>query len=288
MMVYTDSEKMIIEKVKNTLVRAGSTFRNDKKEMYVKRIAEETNLHSKWVMETILQNAEVAEKNQSPLCDDTGIPHVVLEVGKTAQVTGNLMQLIQEGVKQGLRSLPGRPMAIMGNDVERLNQEGGLSSDSEDVLMAPILIRMVEEDIVRVHVLMMGGGPAIRGKTYRVFHKHDEKVVLNEIVTWSVEAAKQLGCTPCTLGIGIGRSQFEATSLMMEALIDGNYNEQSALETEITDRVNASNVGALGLQGNTTVLGTFMKIGEQRASGVRIVALRPCCCFEPRVASIEL
>jgi len=58
-------------------------------------------------------------------------------------------------------------------------------------------------------------------------------------------------------------------------------------EQEITKRVNETQVGPLGLGGSTTVLGTVMKIGPQRASGVRIVCLRPCCCFEPRKASVD-
>ena len=60
------------------------------------------------------------------------------------------------------------------------------------------------------------------------------------------------------------------------------------LETEITERVNQSKKGALGLSGQTTALGTFLRIGPQRASGVRIVSLRPCCCIEPRKASVIL
>ncbi|NLD94481.1 MAG: fumarate hydratase, partial [Fibrobacter sp.] len=44
----------------------------------------------------------------------------------------------------------------------------------------------------------------------------------------------------------------------------------------------------IGLNGKTSVLATFMKIGPQRASGVRVVCLRPCCCFEPRRASVLL
>lgn len=52
--------------------------------------------------------------------------------------------------------------------------------------------------------------------------------------------------------------------------------------------MNDANIGPLGLGGRHSVLATFAKIGPQRASGVRIVALRPCCCFEPRRASVEL
>ena len=68
--------------VRNTLLAAGSTFKQDKKDAYKRAIEKENNDKAKWVLETILENAEAAEKNLSPLCDDTGIPHVVLEVGR--------------------------------------------------------------------------------------------------------------------------------------------------------------------------------------------------------------
>ena len=135
---------------------------------------------------------------------------------------------------------------------------------------------------------MLGGGPAIRGITHRVFHKHSVDVVIDEIVARAKEAVAKLGCSPCTLAIGIGRSQFEATSMMMEAMAKGNYDVQSEFERTITEKVNEAGIGALGLGGQTSVLATFAKVGPQRASGVRIVALRPCCCFEPRRASVEL
>ncbi len=76
--------------------------------------------------------------------------------------------------------------------------------------------------------------------------------------------------------------------MMMEAMAKGNYDVQSGFEQTITEKVNEAGIGALGLGGLTSVLATFAKVGPQRASGVRIVALRPCCCFEPRRASVEL
>ena len=75
---------------------------------------------------------------------------------------------------------------------------------------------------------------------------------------------------------------------MMEAMAKGDFGIQSDFEQRITEKVNESQTGPLGLGGKTSVLATFAKIGSQRASGVRIVALRPCCCFEPRRASIVL
>ena len=274
--------------VRDALVEAGSTFREDKKEAYRKAIAEEQNARARWVLENILENALVAERNCSPLCDDTGIPHLVLEVGPDCSVTGRMLDEIREGVRQGLRKLPGRPMGILGDDSHRIDQSGGLDPDSAGVEPAPILIRRCGENVLRLHILMFGGGPAIRAKTYRVFHKHSTQVVLDEIVNWAREAVAQLGCSPCTLAVGVGRSHFEASSLMLQAQVDGRYDSQSEMEQEITRRVNEAGIGPLGLGGGTSVIATFMKVGPQRASGVRIVCLRPACCFEPRISTVEL
>ena len=284
----TENYEAVVAKVADTLVSAGSTFREDKKDAYRRAIAAESNPQAKWVLETVLENADAAEKNRSPLCDDSGIPHLVLEVGENRAVTGKLLDAIREGVATGLRRLPGRPMGIMGDDSHRIDQSGGLNPDSAGVEPSPILLRRCEDNVLRLHILMFGGGPAIRGKTYRVFHKHNTQVVLDEIVAWAKQSVSELGCSPCTLAVGVGRSHFEAASLMLQAQVDGNYNVQSEMEREITRRVNEADIGPLGLHGNTSVLATFMKVGPQRASGVRIVSLRPTCCFEPRIATVEL
>ena len=278
----------VVRRVAETLVTAGSTFSADKVRAYQRAIERESNPQSRWVMEQILENARAAETNRGPLCDDTGIPHIYLEVGSNRSVSGEMISAIQQGVAEGLRKLPGRPMAIKGDDEQRLDQSGGLDEDPGALLAAPIQIRNTEDDGIRAYILMEGGGPAIRGKDYRVFHKHSVDVVVEEIVAWAKEAVAQLGCSPCTLAIGVGRSHYEAAAMMMEAQVHGNYDVQSELERRITEEVNRANIGALGLKGDTSVIGTFLKVGPQRASGVRIVCLRPCCCFEPRVASVEL
>ena len=278
----------IVDTICDTLVKAGSSFLLDKKKAYTLAINKESNAHAKWVLQTVLQNAEVAERTRCPLCDDTGIPHILIEIGPNAVLTGSIIESIKEGVRQGLKKLPGRPMAVKGNDVQRISQSEGLYEDSGMLDCAPILIQNIADDVLKVNILMFGGGPEIRSHTHRVFHQHKVDTVIEQIVNWAKESTAQLGCTPSTLAVGIGRSHYEATSLMLKALVDGSYDEQSELEQEITHRVNASHVGALGLGGDTTVLATFMKVGPQRASGVRIVCVRPCCCFEPRIASCIL
>lgn len=280
--------KDVVEKVSKTLVRAGSSFSNDKYDIYSNYISKECSENAKWVMNAIIENAKTAEESQSPLCDDTGIPHLILEIGKNRALDGMLLEAIYQGIDSGLRKLPGRPMAINGNDGERIDQSGGLNELSEAVKPAPIMIKYVsDENVLRLTVMMLGGGPEIRAKTYRVFHKHSTDVFFDEIINWAKESVEQLGCSPCTLAIGVGRSHYEATSLMLQAMSEGRYDRQSDFERKITDRVNEYQIGALGLGGSSTVLATFMKIGHQRASGVRIVCMRLCCCFEPRKATVS-
>lgn len=278
----------VAEAVAGCLVRAGSAFLEDKKEAYRRAIEEERDANARWLLRMILDNAEAAEEGRCPLCDDTGIPHVLLEVGRNRAVTGALLGEIGKGVAEGLRRLPGRPMAVRGEGEEILDQRLGMHDDPSMVAPAPFALREVEGDALRVHVLMLGGGPAIRGRSYRVFHRHDAANVDAQIVGWATEACAKLGCTPCTLAVGIGRSHYEAASLMLWAQVDGSHAAQSPMERRITDAVNASGVGPMGMGGRTTVLSTFLEIGPARASGVRIVCMRPCCCFEPRHAWVEL
>ena len=281
-----------VEEVRNRAAQlvldASCGFPEDKKRCYERYISAESNERTKWVMEQILENASASAELQGPLCDDTGIPHLVLEIGPGQSVSCDVIQAVLDGVYDGLNELPGRPMAVRGDDWQRLQQSEGMFEDPGMLEPAPLLFRKISEPVVRLHLLMQGGGPAIRGKTLRVFHRHDAQVVLDEIVCWAKEAVPALGCSPCVLAVGVGRSNYEATAMMTYAQIDADFDTQSDMERYITEQVNGIGAGALGLGGDTSVLATFMKVGPARASGVRVVCLRPCCCFEPRHASVLL
>ena len=274
----------VSEKTAQTLVRASTVFRPDQIAAYKRAVEKEESPHAKWVLNNILENAEIAEQKSFPLCDDTGIPHLFLEIGDECAVPAGFYRAVEEGVAKGLKMLPGRPMAVKGNDEERISQCKGLYENPDALSMAPVQTRRVPGKDIRLTVMMYGGGPEIRGKTLRVFHKHSLDTVINEMIAWGAEGAKLLGCLPCVLVFGIGRSNYEAASLGMEAMAKGNFLVQSDIEKRITDAVNESGCGALGLGGKTTVLGTFVKVGPQRASGRRVVSMRLGCCFDPRRA----
>ena len=128
----------------------------------------------------------------------------------------------------------------------------------------------------------------IRAKTYRVYHKRSIENVIGTAIGWLSESLKMLGCTPSVPAVGIGRTHYEASSLLLKSIVYGNLDSQSDLENYVTQKLNETNIGPLGFGGKTTVLGSFVNVGNQRASGVRIVSVRPSCFVEPRVATLHL
>ncbi len=279
----------LIDQVEYTVIKASTTFREDQFKAYQKALKVETNSKASWILELLVENAEIARDNNTPLCDDTGIPHVLIEMGKEAIMPENFMGDLKKGIRNGLRKLPGRPMAVRGDDLERVEQSKGLYKDPREVIPPSFIIDELEADPdkIRVHILMLGGGPEIRASTYRIFHRRDYQEIFNKAARWMKSELPKLGCTPCIPAIGVGRTHVEASTLMLKAMAYGNLEIQSEIEKNLTQTINTFDVGALNMGGLVTALGSFINIGPQRASGVRILSIRPCCCVEPRVASFD-
>jgi len=278
----------IVDLISNAVIEASTTLRNDQFDAYKRALEVEKNENTSWMLELLMENAEIANKKKFPLCDDTGIPHVLIEIGDNVKIPVNFFDNIREGIKKGLQMLPARPMAVRGDDIERIEQSKGLYENPGKLSSASFIIDKNENNGINITILMLGGGPEIRASTYRFFHQRDNKKLFNEVKSWMRSGAKKLGCTPCIPTIGIGRTHFEASSLMIKAMAYGNLNHQSSIEKEITQSLNDSKIGALGIGGSVTALGTFVNVGPQRASGVRIISMRPCCCIEPRRSSVHL
>jgi fumarate hydratase subunit alpha len=278
----------IINKVEKTLIKASTRYSKDRAKALIKAYHNETNEDAKWALELMVKNMEIARKDKVPLCDDTGVPHILIEIGDNVKsIPNKLFEDIKEGVAIGLKNLPGRPMAVKGNNIERIEQSKGLYSNSESLKAAPFLIDTYNGDKIKIHILLLGGGPEIRAKTNKVFHKRDYNNILRVAFNHLKDNLNLLGCTPSIPSIGIGRTHFEATALMLKGMAYGNLDNQSDLEKNFTKRLNQLQIGTMGFGGDTTALGSFINIGPQRASGVRLLAIRPCCFVEPRVASFE-
>ena len=288
----------IINDISESIIEASTRLSEDKLKALKRAIDTETNENASWCLSQILENYQVAQKTKFPLCDDTGIPHVIIEVGAEREVTGEILSQIHEGIELGLNNLPARPMAVKGSEIDRIEQNKGLFKKPGMLKPAAFLIdtgmdestykRNISPDTLNVHFLLEGGGPEIRAKTFRVYHKRSFLNVIDTAVNWLGESLKMLGCTPSIPSIGIGRTHFEATSLLLKSIAYGNMDNQSEIESYVTSALNESGIGPMGFGGKTTVLGSYVNIGPQRASGVRIVSVRPSCFVEPRVACLKL
>lgn len=288
----------ILDDISKCIIEASTTLSCDKLNALKRAIEFEDNVNAKWALEQILENYRIAQETKFPLCDDTGIPHVIIEIGEDREISGELLNQIYEGIALGLNNLPARPMAVKGSEIERIEQSKGLYEKPGMLRPASILIdscndestykKDIDSDTLNVHFLLEGGGPEIRAKTYRVYHKRSFENVIGTACEWLEESLKMLGCTPSIPSIGIGRTHFEATSLLLKSIAYGNLENQSEYEQYVTDRLNQTGIGPLGFGGKATVLGTYVNIGNQRASGVRIVSIRPSCFVEPRVATLKL
>ena len=96
--------KGVKEKIVEAVVRASSIMTDDKKKIFQNIIEEEKSANAKWILEQMLENAYIAEEQRSPMCDDTGVPHLLLEIGKGKSLTCDLLSLIEDAVRIGLKT----------------------------------------------------------------------------------------------------------------------------------------------------------------------------------------
>ena len=136
----------ILDDISKAIVKASTTLSSDKLNALQRAIEIEDNANAKWALEQILENYKVAQKTSFPLCDDTGIPHVLIEIGEDRQISGELLNQIHEGIALGLNNLPARPMAVKGNEIERIEQSEGLYEKPGMLRPASILIDNVNDE----------------------------------------------------------------------------------------------------------------------------------------------
>ena len=92
----------IIDSVSNSIIEASTNLTDDKLDALKRAIEIETNENASWCLSQILENYHVAQSINFPLCDDTGIAHVIIEVGKEREISGQLIGQIYEGIESKL------------------------------------------------------------------------------------------------------------------------------------------------------------------------------------------
>ncbi|MCI0477649.1 MAG: fumarate hydratase, partial [Anaerolineales bacterium] len=205
----------------------------------------------------LLKNVEIAKQGTFPLCQDTGVAVVVVELGQEVHVVGgDLFQAIHEGVKQGYtggflrKSMVGQPFS------ERKN--------TKDNTPAMIHTDIVPGDKIKLTIMPKGGGCENMSALAMLTPSAGRKGVIDFIVN-TIDKAGSNPCPPTIVGVGIGGSSDQAMWLAKKSLLRplGQWNpdsETAALEKELLEKINNLGIGPMGLGGRTTSLAVHVLV----------------------------
>ena len=233
---------------------------------------------AKDAMAQILTNSRMSAEGKRPICQDTGIVVVFVEVGMSLRWDADMG--LEDMINEGVRRAYTHPDNVLRASVVR--SPAGERVNTRDNTPAVIHTRVVPGSTLDVRIAAKGGGSESKAR-FKMLNPSDS------IIDWVLETVPTMGagwCPPGILGIGIGGTPEKALLLAKESLLApidlpeirarGAQNHIEALRLEICDKVNALGIGAQGLGGLTTVLD--IKILDYPTHAVSLpVALIPNC-----------
>lgn len=217
---------------------------------------EEPSAAGREVLEQLLENARLAQRERLPLCQDCGFTVIFLEVGQDLHITGGyLYDAIQEGVRQGYRTGYLRKSIVRQPIFNRIN--------TGDNTPAVIHTEVVPGDQLHIKLLPKGGGSENMSAMIMLTPADGEKGVADFVVQ-TVERAGPNPCPPLIVGVGIGGTTDKVTYLAKKAIArridEANADPQlAAFERELLQRINALGVGPVGFGGRTTALAVHVE-----------------------------
>ena len=227
------------------------------------------------------ENMELAEEKNLPVCQDTGMACVFVELGQDVHIEGNFEEAIHDGVRKGYGEGYLRK-SIVGDPLRRVN--------TEDNTPAAITVRLVPGDGCKVTVAPKGFGSENMSRLGMLKPADGVEGVKNFVVE-TVRLAGSNPCPPIVLGIGIGGSFDKVAYLAKHALLrpidqpnpDPFY---AGLEREFLTEINALGVGPQGFGGKTTCLGLSIEAAPTHVAGLPVAV--NVSCHVTRRASAEL
>jgi fumarate hydratase class I len=212
---------------------------------------------AKDAMAQILINSRMCAQGHRPICQDTGIVTVFLEIGMDVRFEDATMS-IEEIANEGVRQAYLHPDNVLRASV--LADPDGARKNTKDNTPAVIHVKLVPGNTVDVHVAAKGGGSEAKSK-FAMLNPSDS------VVDWVLEQIPKMGagwCPPGMLGIGIGGTAEKAMMIAKEALLEpvniqelqarGAETRAEELRLELFEKVNKLGIGAQGLGGLTTVV----------------------------------
>ena len=236
---------------------------------------------AKTTLGLLQKNLVVAAEQNLPICQDTGMACVFIELGQQVQIEGDLEQAVNEGVRRGYGEGYLRK-SITGDPLKRCN--------TDDNTPAFLSLHFVPGDEVKITVAPKGAGSENMSRLAMLKPADGVEGVKNFILD-TVRQAGSNPCPPIVLGVGIGGSFDKCTYLAKKALLrpldepnaDPYY---AALERQLLDEINAMGIGPQGFGGKTTCLGVSI---EKMATHVACLPVAVnISCHVTRRASAKL
>jgi len=246
MVTEVDIQNAIVELLRKTVVKLPADIEKRIRQAY----AEETDEVPRMQLKAIVDNIELAEKGNTPMCQDTGVTIFYVTLPRECKV--NVEKGIVEGVRKATKEVPLRPNAV--HPITRKNP-----GDNVGERMPYINWKVGDQDYIEITVMTKGAGSENMSQLAMLTPSAGLKGV-KEFVLSTVLRAGSNPCPPTVIGLGIGGSADISMKLAKEALlrpIDQRHKdpEIAKLETELLESMNMLGIGPMGLGGKTTMLG---------------------------------
>ncbi|MDD5899471.1 MAG: fumarate hydratase [Lachnospiraceae bacterium] len=276
--VQTDSVREVI---KEMCIEANLTLSADVQERIYKAEKEETEGIGKKILSQLKENMEIARKESIPICQDTGMAIIFLEIGQEIHLEGEYLEdAINRGVREGYAEGYLRK-SVVGDPLLREN--------TKDNTPAIIHTRIVPGDKIKITVAPKGFGSENMSRVYMLKPADGEEGV-KEAVLETVRLAGPNACPPMVVGVGIGGS-FEMCTLLAKKALTRNMETPSelphirAMEEELLQKINELHIGPGGLGGKTTALGVNIETYPTHIAGLP-VAINICCHVNRHVTRV--
>lgn len=264
--------KIVENAIKKLCMDANYYLGSDVRNSLLKFKEEETFGIAEDVLEKILLNSEIATNNNVPICQDTGMACVFLEIGQDVHFVGGLLEeAINEGVRKGYEDGFLRK-SVVKDPIDRIN--------TKDNTPAVVYYDIVEGDKVKITLAPKGFGSENMSRI-RMLKPADGLKGVKEFVIDTVRQAGPNPCPPMVIGVGIGGTFDKAAFLAKKALIrpidERNKNEfYKNLEIELLEEVNELGIGPQGFGGRTTAIGLNIETYPTHIAGLPVAVNINC------------
>ena len=271
-MIRTVKTSEITENIKEMCIEANYYLSRDMDAAMKNAAATEESELGQKILNQLQDNLEIADKEQIPICQDTGMAVVFIEVGQDVHFEGDAIEdAINEGVRQGYVEGYLRK-SVVGDPIIREN--------TKDNTPAVIHYNIVPGDKVKIKVAPKGFGSENMSRVFMLKPADGIEGVKNAILT-AVQDAGPNACPPMVVGVGIGGT-FEKCALMAKDALTREVGTHSDiqwvkdLEEEMLETINKLGIGPGGLGGTTTALAVNVNTYPTHIAGLP-VGINICC-----------